>query len=277
MARRGFRIWLVVMVAVVATVVVVVARGPSKSPEHPVAVPAPLSVVQSATHVPQSVLDTIGEGSATNRVLPVENAPFLSQDGLPLVVYVGSEFCPYCAAQRWALVIALSRFGRFSKLSVAQSATSDVYPRLSSFSFFDSTYTSSYLRFDPVEQYSNTAGPDGAFLPLEPLGRQVHALVARFDREPYAGRSSAPPGTFPFVDIANRFLQIGSGFPPGALVGQGLTAISQALSVPSSPIAQAVDGAANGLVAAICSVDGHRPRWVCTSSAAAEGRMLIGN
>jgi len=240
-------------------------------------VPAPVSVVQSATHVPQAVLDTVGEGSATNRVLPVGKAPFLSQDGLPLVVYVGSEFCPYCAAQRWALVIALSRFGRFSKLGVAQSATSDVYPRLSSFSFFGSAYTSSYLRFDPVEQYSNTAGPGGAFLPLQPLGKRVHALVARFDREPYTERASVPPGTFPFVDIANRFLQIGSGFPPGALLGQGLSAISQALSVPSSPIAQAVDGAANGLVAAVCSVDGHLPKPVCMSPATTDGRMLVGN
>ena len=41
----------------------------------------------------------------------------LTADGKPLVLYVGAEYCPYCAAERCAMVQALSRFGTFSNLT----------------------------------------------------------------------------------------------------------------------------------------------------------------
>ncbi len=34
--------------------------------------------------------------------------------GKPEVLFVGAEFCPFCAAERWPLIVALSRFGHFS-------------------------------------------------------------------------------------------------------------------------------------------------------------------
>jgi hypothetical protein len=32
------------------------------------------------------------------------------------MLYIGAEYCPYCAAERWPLVMALSKFGTFSNL-----------------------------------------------------------------------------------------------------------------------------------------------------------------
>ena len=38
------------------------------------------------------------------------------------------EYCPFCAAQRWAMVSALSRFGTFSGLKTIHSSSSDADP-----------------------------------------------------------------------------------------------------------------------------------------------------
>ena len=40
----------------------------------------------------------------------------LTAKGRPEVLCVGTEYCPYCAAQSWALIVALSRFGMFTGL-----------------------------------------------------------------------------------------------------------------------------------------------------------------
>jgi len=44
-----------------------------------------------------------------------------------VVSYVGGEYCPYCAIQRWALLVALSKFGSFTNLDgqvISSSTTS---------------------------------------------------------------------------------------------------------------------------------------------------------
>ena len=40
----------------------------------------------------------------------------LTFDGKPGIFYYGAEYCPYCAAERWPVVVALSRFGTWSNL-----------------------------------------------------------------------------------------------------------------------------------------------------------------
>jgi hypothetical protein len=79
----------------------------------------------------------------------------LTANGKPLVVYVGAEYCPYCAAERWAAVIALSRFGTFSGLGQTHSSSTDVYPNTATLSFHGASYTSQYLQFQGVETQSN--------------------------------------------------------------------------------------------------------------------------
>ena len=48
--------------------------------------------------------------------------------GKPEVLYLGAMYCPFCAAQRWAMVNALSRFGTFSGLKTTHSSSTDSYP-----------------------------------------------------------------------------------------------------------------------------------------------------
>src|SRR5215471_17073708 len=41
---------------------------------------------------------------------PGSGAP-LTSGGKPEMLYIGAEYCPYCAAMRWSMAVALSRFG----------------------------------------------------------------------------------------------------------------------------------------------------------------------
>ncbi|MDE1871538.1 MAG: DUF929 family protein [Candidatus Micrarchaeota archaeon] len=46
-------------------------------------------------------------------------------DGKPSVVYIGAISCIYCAENRWAMALALSRFGSFGNLYVGYSSMGD--------------------------------------------------------------------------------------------------------------------------------------------------------
>jgi hypothetical protein len=59
------------------------------------------------------------------------------------VLYAGAEYCPFCAAERWALATALSRFGTFTNLGTTASAGGQEYaPNTATLSFHGATYTS---------------------------------------------------------------------------------------------------------------------------------------
>jgi thiol-disulfide isomerase/thioredoxin len=49
----------------------------------------------------------------------------IRRDGKPLVFFMGAEYCPYCAAERWAIVRALQEFGQWSGLKQTISAARD--------------------------------------------------------------------------------------------------------------------------------------------------------
>ena len=68
-----------------------------------------------------------------------------------------------------------------------------------------------------------------------------------------------PQGSIPFLDIANRYVVTGSSFSPQVLQGLSRSQIAAELSDPDSAVAQAIDGAANDITAAIASVTGNQP------------------
>ena len=89
------------------------------------------SYIATGVSVPDSVLEQVGllAGGASGPTAPtsLQGQPPLTDHGLPAVVYVGAEFCPYCAVQRWALLVAFSRFGTFSNLGqIIGSSSTDV-------------------------------------------------------------------------------------------------------------------------------------------------------
>src|ERR1017187_2820838 len=70
--------------------------------------PAPASVVDSISNVPASAFTEAGaaitsSGPYTASIKVLQNQPSLTSDGKPLIAYMGSNWCPYCAASRWPL------------------------------------------------------------------------------------------------------------------------------------------------------------------------------
>ena len=146
-------------------------------------------------------------------------APALTQDGKPEVLYMGAEYCPYCATERWAMVIALSRFGTFSGLKTTHSSSTDVYPNTQTFSFHGATYQSRWIAFTGVEMQSNQRQGDGYATLDTPTGAQQQILNT-YDRAPYVGTGASSSGGIPFIDFGGKFLVSGATYDPSVLQGQ---------------------------------------------------------
>jgi len=269
------------VVAALATMIVVKASstpGPSPASSHlttggssTTADPATTALsptVVAALSVPATTLNAVG--SPASVVLPsrVGNGMgtiLRGADGKPLITYIGAEYCPYCAAERWALAVALARFGTFSNLSGTHSSGTDVYPDTQTLSFYGSTFTSPYVDFQAVEEASNQQ-VGGTYQTLQTPTAAQSALMAKDD----------PQGSIPFLDIANRYVVTGSSFSPQVLQGLSRSQIAAQLADPSSAVAQAVDGAANAITAAITAVTGNQPGTVANSAAIAAIAQKLG-
>jgi hypothetical protein len=265
MIRLGSAVGLVlVLVAVLVIVRVVGGAGTPSASGSPSGL-APTSVVQAVTTVPGSVLDTIGIGSVSNPPAAIAaGQPALTSNGKPLVVYLGAEYCPFCAAQRWAVVVALSRFGTFTGLGTTHSASADVYPDTATLSFHGATYTSAYLEFQGVEMQSNQrSGNTYAVLDAPTAAQQQ--IMQRYNAPPFVSADAA--GAIPFIDFGNRYLVSGASYSPQLLAGLSGDQIAGALKDPASPVAKAVDGSANAITAVLCKLTGGQPGQVCTGPA----------
>jgi hypothetical protein len=88
--------------------------------------------------------------------------------------------------------------------------------------------------------------------------------MTKYDVPPYvpAGYS----GSFPFVDFGNRYVIAGASYSPALLAHLTWQQIGADLAKPSSPVAQAIDGTANRITAAICKITNNQPSSVCTST-----------
>ena len=225
---------------------------------------AAAAIVARLTSVPPAVLDQVGAGSAEVLPKPVTGQQVLTDGGKPLVLYVGAEYCPFCAAQRWPVVVALSRFGTFSGLTITASASDDVYPNTPTVSFHGSTFTSDVLTFQGVETSSRTR-KGGSYAPLDQLTPQQAQLVQKFNAPPYVDAKSA--GAIPFMDYANQAVGAGASFSPDLLAGMTAEQVTAALSDPGSNVAKAVVGNANAITAVLCKVTAGKPANVCTTPA----------
>lgn len=142
------------------------------------------------------IFDAVAAGTAPSTIRPTAGAtPLAAASGKPLILYVGAEYCPYRASQRWSLIVAHARFGTWNGLSL----------------------------------------------------------------------SRYKEGSIPFLSFADRYIAIGSGYPPDVLTGKSWDDIATALRDPTTPIAKAVIGDADRMTAAICRLTQTQPQPVCSS------------
>jgi hypothetical protein len=245
---------VVVVIGIVLAFVVLAAHpAPSNSPAAGFG-SAPPAVLAAVADPPTSVVDAVGTGGQTGGLKRIAATPLTDPSGKPQVIYVGAEYCPYCAAERWSLVMALARFGTFSGLQEMRSSPTDVDPNTATFTFHGSTYSSSLISFQPVELEDRNQQP------LESPSASVASIFTTFDQPPY----SATRQGFPFLDIGGRFMLEGSGYDPALLQGLSWEQIASSFSDASSPVTRAIVGNANDLTAAICSTVRNQAS-VCTS------------
>jgi len=215
------------------------------------------AVLQRLTDVPSSVVTAVGvppQSIVTPPALRVDQPPLVI-GGQPGAVFIGGEFCPYCAAERWAIIMAFSRFGSFSRLREMASSPWDVYPSTATFTFHGATYSSRYIALDMAEHSGNDVDGPGTYADLDPLTGQEANLWQRYD-DSYG---------YPFLDIGNKVLVLSPSFSPGLLTGFDQNDIASRLSQPDDPSTQGIVGTANYLTAAICMTTDQKPAPVCSS------------
>jgi hypothetical protein len=273
--------WGAVAVVIVVIVVLVVVKvtggsgsGNSGSPVPVTAAPA--SVVTAVTGIPQSVYDKVGVTSPSVPVttpIVLSGQPPLTVDGRsPVMLYYGAEYCPYCAAERWAMTAALSRFGTWSGLKVTgsgkgSSSGPEPFPATNTFSYRAATLTSPYLTFKSIEQYTNIPNTGGqGYTILQNPTKAEQTIIAKYSSPTYIPGATAGSTAFPFIDINNKVLISGASFSPGVLAGLSHAQIANGLSDPNNPVTQAIVATSNYMSAGICAATNNQPAAVCQSS-----------
>ncbi len=178
-------------------------------------------------------------------VEPAAGKGVLALNGKPEILYIGADYCPFCATTRWALIIALMRFGAFSSLRYMTSSAADSYPSTPTFTFYGSDYSSSVISFVGVEMATNKFNQTINNYPvLQNLTGAEQALMLQND----------PNGSIPFIDFANQSKVIGGAAYPSLIDGMDWQQIMLQLKSADSPVSQAIIGAANVYTAEICKV-----------------------
>ncbi len=222
--------------------------------------PVPATVFHQITHVDPTTLAKVGAGGLPQPLTAAPaNTPILKDaSGKPIVLYMGAEYCPYCAGERWALIIALSRFGTFSNLhTMVSSDTEGDISSLPTYTFRGSTYTSPYITFQTVEM------EDRYQATLETPSAAQDKIFNQYDYPPYVASNSG--GGIPFVSYANQYFGHSAGYSVAVLAGSTREEIASNLNDPTNNVTQSILGTANYITSAICALTNNQPASVCTT------------
>jgi len=197
-----------------------------------------------AINVPPGELATAAEDAlAANRIAfssvrSVQNRPPLTAGGRPEILLAGPDSCAACELESWGIVEALSQFGVFTDLRLSQSEVTR-RPVVRGLTFRYASYGSPYVAF---------------------------AIAAP---------SSSVPRPLPFVDVANKYADLGSPASPGVAGGLFWTKLAGSVARPKAAAGQAIDGTAELLTAEICKATAGVPAEVCGTAAVQgyEGRL----
>jgi Domain of unknown function (DUF929) len=222
----------------------------------------PASLVKQVESVPVSKMVDAAQHVAASDATPPQKLPagtaLLSSAGHPEVLYVGAEYCPYCAGERWAMLLALSKFGTFAKLRGTSSSATDVNPSTPTFSFYGSTFTSKYVSFVPVEEETNTSTQ------LQSPTSAEEALVVKWDAPPYIPAQDAGQNPIPFVLFGGKFLLTGIQYDAGAISGVPMQTAASYMTSGTNATSKAAEASAAYLTGDICALTHNQPGSVCS-------------
>jgi thiol-disulfide isomerase/thioredoxin len=273
-ARRRRNIITIVVIAVLAVSIVagIVLLTPHTPQDPHIGQQISTAMYDQLAGVSNSTLAAVRGGQGVASMTTINGSPLRTPDGKPEFFYVGADYCPYCAAERWPMIVALLKFGTFTVYpTYMMSSSTDVNPNTPTFSFYGSKYQSNYISFVGVETSDRDQNT------LQTLTSDQQNIVNNYDCYNHQC------GSLAFIDIYNKWVMntqssAGSQFSPSVLDGVGnWTAIGSLINNPQSAVAQAVDGAANYLIAAICDVDGGSPSSVCSHTYVTQAPIGITN
>jgi hypothetical protein len=185
-------------------------------------------------------------GTGLGLIYSYSGTPFTS-GGKPIVVYVGAEFCQFCAISRWGLILAMERFGNFSGLEYMASANPSELD-LPTYTFAHAQYTSPYLIFHMYEAESRDATT------LSPPPTNISTIW-----------QAVNGNKFPFVDFGNRYVLKGSVLDPTLIQNKNWSQIYTDIA-NGDAVGQKIIQSANMITSVICKITGGSPAGVCTAS-----------
>lgn len=191
--------------------------------------------------------------TALSAVQRVSGTP-LVEAGKPVLFFMGGQFCPFCAADRWAFVKATSRFGTWTNLRPLQSQGGvDGFDSLPTYNLVGARYHSDLisLRHKEVADVSGNK--------LESLDSRESGLVNAYD----AG------GSIPFTVAGGSSGQytVGLAFSPGLLKGQSFGQLRRAVaSNANTPTVKAIGAEADAMTALLCKLTGGKPAATCSAA-----------
>lgn len=252
--RRAIIVGIVVVLGVVLVFGAYLLSTAGTTLEKQVGKPLSSADYQGLYTVSQSSLG-IANQTLMKKITSFSGQPYASGTK-PIIVYIGADFCPYCAFQRWPLVMALMRFGNFTNLSYMLSSSTDVYSDSPTFTFYGSTYRSNYIVFQGYEQEDRSQGP------LQTVPSNYTGVFQQFS------------SSYPFINFADKYVMSGSFYYPDQIVGKNWSQIIQMLS-SNNPLSSQVISSANAITAAICKVTPGAPSSVCANSSIASLTVLL--
>ena len=252
-ANRGSGLWIGIILGSIVLIVGVLLYVYFTGNTSDVVASDP-AVFNAVTHVDPTLLEQVGTGNAQSTLQALKGGPpaLTGPTGKPEFFYVGGEFCPYCAAQRWAIVVALSRFGTFSPLSQMHSSEQN----LATFTFIKSTYTSQYIDFVAKEVQDNQDNQ------LDTLSSDQQHIFNTYNSPPYMQSA----GAIPFIDVANKYVSSGSYYLPDTLVNLSWQDIATQMKQTDNNVSKGILGSANYLTAAVCASTQNKPSTVCNAT-----------
>jgi hypothetical protein len=247
----------VIVVVIAVAVGVVIANQPKSTPAATAS--GADAALTKLTALPTATLDAAPAPTAQQAPAKLDGATPLTQDGKPKVLYIGAEYCPFCAMERWALIGAMSRFGTFSGLTPTTSSSTDVHPDTPTWSFKDATYTSDVLAFEAVE----TQDREGK--PLQTLDGENAQLFQKYN----------PGGGIPWITYGGTNATSGATVDANAFEGKTYDQIIAGIEDPTSEIGKTVDPAITMITAQLCQLTNGQPSDVCTSKAVMAATPLL--
>lgn len=179
------------------------------------------------------------------KFMHISDRPLQRASGKALVFFMGAGFCPFCAAERWAIVHALSHFGTWEGLAEDRSAGHDEkYLNVPTYNFARAKYASQYVEFVGRE----TA--DRNFEPLQELDEKDYEILDTFN----------PDQIIPFLLIDGQFMQVGAGHSPQLIEGLEHSKVRSELDNAGSGIGKAINAEIDNIEALVCKSIGGKAK-----------------